>query len=366
MALDTTWQAGLLAIIPTAINHDRTLLDKHLAAYTAKHSFDYFIHKNLAAFLRQQLDFYLKTEVVDIDDFDSGSTERMLQVQRKVRAIRKVAHKLIDFLAQLEDFQKQLWLKKKFVLETHYCITLDRVPESLLQEVVNNERQCNEWIDLFDINDESEDVISDRHDERTGTPEISTQFLQSHPHLMIDTRHFNSDFKDRLLTAISEADEIHKQLDGLLIHGENFQALRLLHRTYDGRIKNIHIDPPYNTQTSGFLYKNDYQHSSWMTMMENRIAESLPLLNHEGSFLCHIDENEYERLHLLMNSFPIEDQGTVIWDKRNPMTGGKGIATQHEYLLWRSNSSNAFQPQEQFDFRYFEHGYKHYRSLRWS
>jgi adenine-specific DNA-methyltransferase len=46
--------------------------------------------------------------------------------------------KLIDFLAQLEDFQKKLWLKKKFVVETNYCITLDRVPEELYPEIAAN------------------------------------------------------------------------------------------------------------------------------------------------------------------------------------------------------------------------------------
>jgi hypothetical protein len=52
---------------------------------------------------------------------------RVWRVDTKV--IRRIAGKIIDFLAQLEDFQKKLWLKKKFVVETQYCITLDRIPE---------------------------------------------------------------------------------------------------------------------------------------------------------------------------------------------------------------------------------------------
>ena len=71
-------------------------------------------------------------------------------------------------------------------------------------------------------------------------------------------------------------------------------------------------------------------------MMENRIEDSNVLISHDGSFLCHIDENEYENLHLLFNLFSIPNAGTVAWDKRNPMNAGRGIATQHEYIIWRS------------------------------
>jgi len=75
--------------------------------------------------------------------------------------------------------------------------------------------------------------------------------------------------------------------------------------------------------------------------MENRITHSYRLLSIDGSFLCHIDENEYENLHLLCNSSAIPNAGTIVWDKKNPMLGRKGIATQHEYVIWRSNINNS-------------------------
>ena len=64
----------------------------------------------------------------------------------RVRATRHIGGKIIDFLAQLEDFQKQLWLKKKFVLETQWCVTLDRVPEALYPEIAANAAQYEEWL----------------------------------------------------------------------------------------------------------------------------------------------------------------------------------------------------------------------------
>ena len=163
--------------------------------------------------------------------------------------------------------------------------------------------------------------------------EFDEAFLDSHPYVMVDTAFFDEDFKARLLASF---DDLDGATDGLLVHGENFQALNLLMAKWQGQVKCIHIDPPYNTQTSGFLYKNNYQHSSWLAMMNDRVKAGIDMLSSDGSYLCHIDENEYERLYLLFEHFPVPDAGTIVWDKRNPMNAGRGVATQHEYVILRS------------------------------
>ena len=157
--------------------------------------------------------------------------------------------------------------------------------------------------------------------------------MKDHPTLVLDTKRFDEDFKNELLASIEDIDEL---CDGLLIHSENFQALGVLNNRYRSKIKCVHIDPPYNTDTSGFLYKNEYRHSSWMTFMESRILASINMLTNDASYLCHIDENEYERLQLLFERIPIPAAGTAVWDKRNPMNAGRGLAMQHEYMIWRS------------------------------
>ena len=106
------WLALLAVSAPTDANSERTLLEKHVERYTAKNSFDYFIHKDLGGFLRRELDLYLNTEVLNLDDLAQGDAPRLDRALARVRATRHIGGKIIDFLAQLEDFQKQLWLKK--------------------------------------------------------------------------------------------------------------------------------------------------------------------------------------------------------------------------------------------------------------
>ena len=145
------WTEALRAKAPTEKNPNRTLLEKHLTDYTSRNTFDYFIHKDLGSFLRRELDFYIKNEVMHLDDIESEAAPRVEQYLCKVKAIRRIAHKIIAFLEQLENFEKKLWLKKKFVIETNYCVTLDRVPEDLYVEIAANDAQREEWLRLFMI-----------------------------------------------------------------------------------------------------------------------------------------------------------------------------------------------------------------------
>ena len=138
-------------LAPTEKNPGRTLLEKHLGDYTARNSFDYFIHKDIGGFLRRELDFYIKNEIMHLDDIEAEDAPRVEQYLAKIKAIRAIARKIIDFLEQLENFQKKLWLKKKFVVETNYCVTLDRVAESLYPEIAANDAQRSEWVNLLPL-----------------------------------------------------------------------------------------------------------------------------------------------------------------------------------------------------------------------
>ena len=302
---------------PTEKNPTRTILEYHLTTYTAKNSADYFIHKDLGTFLRNELDFYIKNEVMHLDDIQSAEKFADIETSlRMIQCLRSIALDLIRFVAQLEDFQKKLWLKKKCVTETNYIITLDRVPQSLYPVILKNKAQHTEWQQLGFIEKLSE--VTDKH-------------LQAHQSLSIDTKHFDEAFTAELLLSIEDFDE---QCDGLLLHSENFQALNLLQERYREKVKCVYIDPPYNTGDGDFAYKDKYKASSWCSMLFNRLDFSREFLNVKGLSLIHMDEHEYLNLGIITDSVfgKKGNLGSIVWDKRNPKGDSKGVSIQHEYL----------------------------------
>ena len=319
---------------PTDSDKKRPVLAKYVNQYTARNTMDYFIHKDLGGFLRRELDFYIKNEVMRLDDIENAEAPAVESYLAKIKVLRKIAGKLVDFLAQLEDFQKKLWLKKKFIIETNYCITLDRVPEELYAEVAACDAQCEEWIKLFAI----DEIQADLHSPGFSRP-LTVEFLKANNKLVLDTRFFDDSFKARLVASIENFDE---QCDGLLIHSENFQALNLLQERYRKQVKCVYIDPPYNTGSDdNFSYKDSYQSSSWLSMFQDRLWKSYPLFSAEGLLACHMDEHEHLSLEWLVRQLFGEsgDLGKLIWDKRNPKGDAKGIAAQHEYVHFAASNS---------------------------
>jgi len=272
-------------------------LAHHLRQYTARNTRDFFIHKDLRGFLSRELDFYLKNEVLNLDELEAAGENLAAGWFQLMRLIKQVGNHIIDFLAQIEDFQKVLWEKKKFVTETFYLVTVGNISENFYPEIAANKAQWEAWRALFHIHELPGDP---------KTREGRIAFLKAHPTLVLDTRHFSQDFTDRLLASFDNLDEV---TDGLLVHSENWQALNLLLETYRERVKCIYIDPPYNSKTTEILYKNNYKHSSWLSLMDNRLTLSAYFETNDGSHIIAIDENEQERLGLLLaERFPSHEK----------------------------------------------------------
>ena len=323
-----TWLEGLQTKAPTEKDAGRTLLEKHLTDYSARNSFDYFIHKDLGGFLCRELDFFIKSEVMLLDDIEEDTAPRVEQYLAKVRAVRRIARKIIDMLAQLEGFQKRLWLKKKFVVETNYCVTLDRVPEELYPEIAANAAQREEWVRLFAIDELVNTTVSPNY----STP-LTVDFLKANPFLVLDTQFFLPAFKARLLASF---DNLDAQLDGLLIHSENFQALNLLQERYIDQVCCIYIDPPYNTGPTEILYKNNYKKSSWLSLMSNRLSLSRSLIKESDGVLCvAIDDYELVDLVKLLESIMEGYEINPVIVNHHPQgSGGANISRTHEYSLF--------------------------------
>ena len=319
---------------PTEKNPNRTLLEKCLTSYTTKNSADYFIHKDLGGFLRHELDFYIKNEVMHLDDVQAA--DKFADIEKSLRLIqtlRAISLDLITFLAQLEDFQKRLWLKKKFVVATNYCVTLDHVPQDLYRTIAGNQKQWEQWDALGMLDGEIADLFNQAMHDRVA-------YLEAHQYLMADTELFDSAFKHSLLAAIENLDG---SLDGLLVCGDNFQALRILQDRYREKVTTIYIDPPYNTDASAICYKNGYKSSSWASLMHDRIQISRDLMVDAGVLVAAIDDAQQRELSFILSeAFNNRLLGT--FSVRSNPSGRPtqtGYAVSHEYLLVAGQSDKS-------------------------
>jgi len=270
-------------------------LEYHLRQYTRRNTSDFFIHKDLKGFLSRELDFYLKNEVLNLDELEAAGEGLSKGWFQLLRLIKRVGLRIIEFLAQIEDFQKMLWEKKKFVTETFYLITVGNIPEVYYAEIAACQAQWEEWKTLFAIDELPQDLLSGN----VTTTEGRIDFLKAHPTLVLDTRHFAQDFTDRLLASFDDLDEM---TDGLLVHSENWQALHLLQEKYRERVKCIYIDPPYNTGSDGFLYHDNCQHSSWLAFMSDRVAQSCQVMSRDSALFASIGNDECAHLRMLLEA----------------------------------------------------------------
>jgi adenine-specific DNA-methyltransferase len=170
------------------------------------------------------------------------------------------------------------------------------------------------------------------------------------------------------------------ETENIFIEGENFEVLKVLQKSYFGKVKMIYIDPPYNTGNDSFIYpdkfsetKADYErrvgdkdeegnktsdsfkknskengqyHSNWLNMMMPRLYLAKNLLRQDGVIFVSIDDNEVHNLRLLMNEVFGEENfvGELIWKKRvSPANDSQWFSSDHEYVLvYAKNKENWF------------------------
>ncbi|WKZ69725.1 MAG: hypothetical protein QY331_00490 [Melioribacteraceae bacterium] len=336
---------------------DETYLLKKLNHYTRKNNYDFFIHKNLKGFLGRELDFYIKSELINVDDLYVQETEthfsRVKHNLKSIKVFKNVADTIIEFLAQIEDFQKKLWEKKKFVLSTEWIITIDKLTgwlgekeaEPILKEVLKNKIQLEEWKELF-----GEEIFEDwkklkidnlytiAEQGELGKDDSEEKVWKKLP---VDTVHFDDDFKWNLLNKLSDKIDIEENSDGLVIHSDNFYGLKLLYDKYNSRIKSIYLDPPYNTSASEINYKNGFKDSSWCSLIENRIEVGKLLGAEDGMHCITIDDVELKNLkQILEEQFSKDLIHATVVIRNNPSGRSTvtGFSINHEYALFVSNT----------------------------
>lgn len=268
-------------------------IKKILSSYKRQNEIDFFVHKNARAFLQEQFNLWLCNYV--LDDITQWRQDKI----EELNTLKKVAFKIIDFIADFEDELKAIWCKPKFAKKVEYVFSLDRIDSALLDSVINDEgfkAQIKEWQELRLI-DESFD-IKNINDEK-------------YKFLPLDTKHFSKAIKYKILSTF---EDIESTLNGELIKSDNFQALNTLLPKYQNKVDLIYIDPPFNTG-SDFEYKDKFQDSTWLTLMENRLELAREFLSDGGSFYLHLDHNANYRGRELLNKIFGEENFVreIVW-----------------------------------------------------
>jgi adenine specific DNA methylase Mod len=267
------------------------VLDKAFSTFEAQSEVDYFINKNAKEFLQEQFKIWLYQYIY------SEETEWPKERIDELQILKNIAFKIINFIYQFEDELVKIWNKPKFVLNSNYVITLDRIAKKNGFEIIekiqkhkNFNEQVKEWKELGILEKEPDDLL-----ERTLT---DPQLRKEYQFLPIDTKYF----KDLEFEILSLFDNLDQSLDGWLIKSENYQALNTILPKFREKVQTIYIDPPFNKeQDADYLYNVKYKDSSWITLLENRLQLAKDLLNEKGSIFTRCDYNGNMYVRLLMN-----------------------------------------------------------------
>jgi len=233
-------------------------LERAFRTFEKQSEVDYFINKNAKEFLKEQFKLWLYQYIYTEES--EWPKERIDQLQ----ILKDIAYKIIDFISQFEDELVRIWNKPKFVRNSNYVVTLDRIKDKKLVEKIkknkNFPQQVKEWKELG--------------------------IDKNNPRVPIDTKYF----KDLELEILGLFDDLDKALDGWLIKSENYQALNTILPKFREKIQTIYIDPPFNTGQD-FYYMDKFQDSTWLTLIRNRLEIAKEFLKPTGSVFLHLDWN---------------------------------------------------------------------------
>ncbi len=265
-------------------------LEKAFMIFERQSEVDFFINKNAKAFLQEQ--FKLWSYQYFWDGAKEWSANRVGQLQ----ILKNIAFKIIDFVSQFEDELVKIWNKPKFVKNSNYVVTLDRLNNlEIVKKIINHNgitEQIREWKELgiVDENFKIDNVIKK---DLTGE-----HLAEKYQHLPVDTKYF----KDLELEILSQFKNLDESLDGWLIKSENYQALNTILPKFKKKVQTIYIDPPFNLDSSDqFLYRTNYKDANWATLLENRLRIAKDWLNKKGSIFVRCDSNGNWIVRFLMN-----------------------------------------------------------------
>ncbi|RVY62301.1 site-specific DNA-methyltransferase [Helicobacter pylori] len=131
------------------------------------------------------------------------------------------------------------------------------------------------------------------------------------------------------------------------IKGNNLIALHSLKKKFAKQVKCIYIDPPYNTGNDSFNYNDNFNHSSWLVFMKNRLEAAREFLSDDGVIFVQCDDNEQAYLKVLMDEIFGRDNfvATIIWEKKySPQNDAKWFSDNHDFILLYAKDKGIWRP----------------------
>jgi len=159
------------------------------------------------------------------------------------------------------------------------------------------------------------------------------------PKAFANIKHFMKDGEEKLKGFTRDENGTIK--DNLIIKGNNLLALHCLKQEFRGKVKLIYIDPPYNTGKDGFTYKDNFNHSTWLTFMKNRLEIARELITDDGSIWVSLDDKEVHYCKILMDQIFGRDNfiSTVIWNSKYTISNVAKLGRKFRYFVsqWVQN-----------------------------
>ncbi len=168
-----------------------------------------------------------------------------------------------------------------------------------------------------------------------------TQLLE--PKVLTNAKRYNADGEKKLDGF--NRNEKGVITDNLIIKGNNLLALHTLKKDFEGKVKLIYIDPPYNTGSDGFNYNDNFNHSSWLTFMKNRLLIAKKLLRNNGVIFINIDDDEGHYLKILCDEIFGRDNfiANIVWQKKYTVANdARYFSDNHDHILVFANDKEKF------------------------
>lgn len=134
--------------------------------------------------------------------------------------------------------------------------------------------------------------------------------------------------------------------DNLILKGNNLLALHSLKDKYAGKVKLIYIDPPYNTGNDSFQYNDNFNHSTWLTFMNNRLEVAKDLLSDTGSIWINIDDDEAHYLKIMLDGIFGRENfiANIVWQKKfSPQNDAIFFSDMHDHIFLYSKDKESFE-----------------------